>query len=157
MDDEKLHRFEKLRDRAVVKMGERVDMLSKAMMMGVNRPPFAQKLTEREQLEQYAAMTPEKWDAMQKSMGLAKTREYSLEMQQLVKRWFGDTRPATLLVPGDQMQQPQDGSSPQPPQQGQSPQQLSFQPQGADVQAQADSIVDQALNSVGLNRGMFNQ
>jgi len=137
------HRFEKQKDMLVTRMRKAIDSLKDGIKMGSNQPPFSVKLSEQEQLEQYAAMDQQKWQQMIQTYGLKGAMEYSEEMQKLWRKHFPETRPAVLMVPSqDPSQMPQQGHQP-------------AQDEQAQIEQQGTQMLDEMLAGVGLNRGML--
>lgn len=66
---------------------------------GNSRPPFSVKLSDDEQLEQYFAMTEDKWQELITKYGLAPTVKYSEAMQKLVAKKFGESRMPVIIAP----------------------------------------------------------
>jgi hypothetical protein len=139
----KKRRFEKQKDMLVTRMRTAINSLKEGIQMGSNEPPFSVKLTEQEQLEQYAAMDQQKWQQMVQTYGVKGAMEYSEEMQKLWRKHFPETRPEILMVPNqDPSTMPQQGH--QPP-----------VDETAQIEQQGTQMLDEMLAGVGLNRGML--
>lgn len=139
------HRLERLQDRLTTEIKRQVADLAVQLKGPGGRPPFAVALTEDEQIEQYFAMTPEKWQAMVHSQGLKQTLAYSEAMLRLLARRFGPLNPTAPILPdallngqtAEQLPQGQPNQPPLPP------------PDQGRIDARAHEIVQSVLNSIG--------
>lgn len=83
------HRIERLTNRLSQEMQKRIDSLAVGYRGGASQPPFSQRLTDEEQVQQYFAMTPERWQQMTTKYGIAAAREYSAAMGKLLQKLYG--------------------------------------------------------------------
>jgi hypothetical protein len=90
------HRIEQLTDRLAQRLEERIKQAALAMRSPEQRPPFTQRLTEMEQLEQYFAMDGDKWQQLVQTQGLQDTLRYSHAMQRLVAKHYGPADPTVV-------------------------------------------------------------
>lgn len=136
------HRLERVKGLLVTGMQARIKGLAAELRGPGDRPPFSQRLTEDEMLQQYAAMDAPRWQQMIKVQGLKKTLAYSRAMLTILQRRYG-INPAIIQLP-DQLLQGQQAE------QLRQDQPATQQPLDQDrVNAQAHEIVQSVLNQIG--------
>lgn len=82
------HRFERVVEKAAARFERVAEEMSRDMMGEATTAPFTRKLTEKEQLEIYAAMDNQKWEAIIKEYGLSEALRYSEHMKKLMDKYY---------------------------------------------------------------------
>lgn len=103
MSRNKVHRIERLANRLTTEIERRIDNLALGLQGGAANPPFSVRLSAHEQLEQYTAMTPERWQEMVTKYGVSATRDYSTAMQRLGAKLYGWQPSEPYPMPPDVM------------------------------------------------------
>lgn len=93
-----VHPFERRALRLANRIRTQIETVRRGMEPPGTKPPFAVKLSEEEQIEQFLAIEPQGWQELIRREGAAEVRKYARAMADLIERRYGPVKATVVPV-----------------------------------------------------------